>query len=88
MPIMKVTVNGAPHIVDAPDVRTAKAWGRSQVRIGVEVGDATAADLQGLDFSKITVVPKTAPAVVDADATLDSKPVAGVFGKLLAAGAR
>lgn len=47
MPLMKVTINGVTHIVDSPDTRTAKAWGREHTNI--KVANATASDIRALD---------------------------------------
>ena len=90
MAIMKVTVNGIPRIVDAPDVRTAKTWGRAQIKTDVEVSDASASDLKDVDFDDIPVLEKTVSKEISEEATtLNSKPASqtGLLNKIVGIGA-
>lgn len=64
MSLMKVTVNGVPHIVDAPSKSTAGAWGAKQLTVSVD--KATTADLKGVDLDAVPVLlphGKTVPVV-------------------------
>lgn len=77
MPIMKVVINGTTHIVESPDVRTAKSWAKQQVTI--EVSDANAVDLRNLKPEQEIPVLGQEEAIVEdvSGATiLDSKPAA------------
>ena len=50
MSIMRVTINGVNHLVDSPDLRSARSWAKQQVRI--DISPATATDLSTIDISK------------------------------------
>lgn len=87
MAIMKVVVNGEVHIVDSPDVRTAKTWGRQQIKTEIDVSDATAADIRKLsEFDQIPVLARSKDE--PAEVILDSKPAPGIVSKLVSMGAR
>lgn len=57
--LLKVSVNGQNHFVDAPNKATAKAYGKKQ--LNVEVTELGIADLAGIDQTSVVKI-ETAPA--------------------------
>lgn len=87
MPLMKVTINGVVHVVEAPNLRTAKTWAKEQIVI--DIADATAGDIRSLNSEYVieTLEDVNSAPVAEEAPVLDSKQASGgVFGILRGAG--